>query len=144
MNLTEQTVAHWTERAKTIATIAHEGQKRTNGRPYIEHPARIAAAVEDRLKPIAWLHDVVEDTGITLEALKQEGFPSYILDAVDVLTHKDKEPNVVYWKRILTNPDAVAVKLQDIKDNMGETPSEYAKQKYEKALALFKQSGYSL
>lgn len=142
MNLTDQTLEHWIELSQKIATTAHEGQKRTNGRPYIEHPARIAAAVEPRLKPIAWLHDVVEDTGVTLDALRKQGFPSYIIEAVDLLTHKNKEPNVVYWKRILTNPDAATVKLADIKDNMGETPSEHAKQKYEKALALFKQAGY--
>lgn len=134
----------WIERARQIATIAHEGQKRTNGSPYIEHPARIAAKVEDRLKPIAWLHDVVEDTKVTLEDLKAEGFPTYILDAVDVLTHKNKEPNVTYWKRILTNPDAVIVKLRDIEDNLAETPSEYAREKYARALTLFKQAGYSL
>jgi (p)ppGpp synthase/HD superfamily hydrolase len=66
------------------------GQKRTNGSSYIKHPARVAAKVEDRLKPIAWLHDVVEDTKVTMEDLRVEGFPTYILDAVDVLTHKNK------------------------------------------------------
>jgi hypothetical protein len=51
---------------------------------------------------------------------------------------------VTYWKRILTNPDAVIVKLKDIEDNLAETPSEHAKEKYVRALALFKQAGYSL
>jgi len=134
----------WIERAMQIATVAHEGQKRTNGSSYIEHPARVAAKVEDRLKPIAWLHDVVEDTKVTMEDLRAEGFPTYILDAVDVLTHKNKEPNMTYWKQILTNPDAVIVKLRDIEDNLAETPSEYAKEKYARALALFKQAGHSL
>ena len=144
MNLTEQTVEHWIERAKQIATVAHEGQKRTNGSPYINHPARIADKAELRLKPIAWLHDVPEDTNVTLEDLKREGFPTYILAAVDLLTHRKGDTNMAYWKKILTNPDAVSVKLMDIQDNMGETPSEYAKEKYGRALALFKQAGYSL
>jgi len=144
MKLTEQTLDHWIALAQKIATAAHEGQKRTNGSPYIQHPARIAAKAEDRLKPIAWLHDVPEDTQVTLEDLKREGFPTYVLAAVDLLTHRKGDTNMAYWKKILTNPDAVTIKLLDIQDNMGETPSEYAKVKYAKALELFKQAGYSL
>jgi (p)ppGpp synthase/HD superfamily hydrolase len=121
-----------------VANLAHHGQLRKDGRtPYIKHPARVADAVEDRLKPIAWLHDVVEDTKITLEDLKSYGFPAYIIEAVDVLTHKNREPNVIYWGRIKENPDALAVKLADINDNVNDSPSEHAKQKYARALAFF-------
>jgi len=141
MNLVKQTEQQWIEKARQIATAAHAGQTRNNGRPY---PTRIVSKVEDRLKPIAFLHDVCEDTKVTLEDLKKEGFPSYIIDAVSLLTHKQGDSNIVYWKKILANPDAVNVKLRDIEDNLGETPSEHAKQKYARALELFKQAGYSL
>lgn len=132
------------ELAKQIATKAHEGQKRRGGDPYITHPARIAARVENRLKPIAWLHDVPEDTSITIDELQNMGFPEYIINAVDLLTHRKTESNKVYWERILTNEDAIAIKLEDIRDNLASNPSDYAKQKYAVALALFKQHGYEI
>ena len=120
-----------------IAGFAHEGQTRNDGSPYIEHPMRVAMAVEDRLKPIAYLHDVVEDTKVTLEDLKVAGFPSYVIETVDVLTHKNKEPNLDYWARIKANPDAKAVKLADINDNLNDKPSERARNKYDLALKFF-------
>lgn len=146
MKLTEQTLEHWTELAKQVATRIHEGQRRTNGGPYIDHPARVAEKVEPRLKPIAWLHDTVEDhpDKISIEDLKGMGFPSYIIDAVDLLTHRKGDTNMAYWKKIATNPDAVAVKLKDIEDNLGGNPTEYQIQKYGRALDLFKQLGYTV
>ncbi len=137
MKLSDQTTEYWTGRAKEIATFAHEGQKRTDGSPYINHPSRIADAVEARLKPIAWLHDVVEDTQVSLEDLKSQGFPSYVIEAIDLLTHRKGDSNIVYWTKIKANPDAKAVKLADINDNLSDKPSDYAKQKYAKALAFF-------
>ena len=146
MNLNEQTLEYWIEKAKEIATRTHEGQQRTNGRPYIEHLTRVANKAPDRLKPIAFLHDAIEDhpDKISLENLKAEGFPTYILVAVDLLTHRKGITNKEYWTSILSNPDAINVKLLDIQDNLGESPNEYQKQKYAKALALFQKAGYSL
>lgn len=139
MKLKEVTIEHWIEKAKQIAIAAHEGQTRNNGEPYITHPAAVAAAVELRLQPIAWLHDVVEDSAVTLNDLKQEGFPSYIIVAIDLLTHKNNEPNMSYWANIATNLDALEVKKKDIAHNMGSNPSEHAKRKYAKALVFFAQ-----
>lgn len=130
------------ELATMIATNAHKGQTRNDGCPYITHPLRVANNVEDRLKPIAILHDVCEDTPITLERLKDHGFPPYILKAIDLLTHKEGDSNIVYWNKILTNEDAAKVKVQDINDNLNDNPSDHAKLKYTRALALFKQYGY--
>ena len=144
MKLEDATIEHWINRMREIATAAHEGQTRRGGEPYITHPEAVAAMVEDRLKPIALGHDLIEDTKVTLDDLKKEGFPSYILDAVDLLTHKDKEPNVTYWARIATNPDALEVKKKDIAHNLGSNPSEHAKQKYAKAIEFFKQKGFSI
>ncbi len=127
------------QRAYKVAERAHEGQKRHDGSPYIKHPFRVADAVEERLKPIAYLHDVVEDTKVTIDDLKAEGFPSYIVNAVELLTHKKEDSNMVYWTKIKANPDAMAVKLADINDNLNDQPSEHAKQKYAKALTFFKQ-----
>jgi len=129
---------------RLIVYDAHQGQLRNNGKPYILHLERVANAVEDRLKPIALGHDLLEDTRVTLEDLKKEGFPPYILTAVDALTHKEGDSNIVYWNKILTNKDAIEVKIQDIMDNLGDSPSIQAKEKYSRALTLFKQAGYSV
>jgi len=137
MKLSDQTLQLWIQRAQAIAEEAHRGQKRTDGSPYINHPERVADAVEDHLKPIAWLHDVVEDTKVTLLDLRTIGFPLYIIEAVDLLTHRKGEPNLSYWGKIKGNPDALSVKLADINDNVNDTPSEYAKQKYGRALSFF-------
>ena len=137
MKLSEQTIEYWIAQAQVIATKAHRGQTRSDGSPYINHPLRVAMSVEDRLKPIAFLHDVVEDTSVTLEDLKKVGFPSYIITAVDLLTHRKNEPNLVYWGKIKKNPDALAVKLAYINDNVNDTPSEYARHKYARALSFF-------
>lgn len=146
MKLVENTIDHWIRLSEEIAKKIHVNDKRNGGEPYITHCARVASRVPDRLKPIAWLHDTVEDhpDEISISLLRKEGFPQYILSAVDLLTHKAGDSNIVYWTRILSNPDAIAVKLVDIDDNLHSNPSEHAKQKYARALALFKKHGYSL
>jgi (p)ppGpp synthase/HD superfamily hydrolase len=132
------------ELAKWIAEQGHAGQFRKDGTtPYMEHVNAVADAVEPRLKPIAYLHDVLEDTPVSLEELKELEFDSYVLDAVDLLTHRGSTPNIEYWKKIATNPDATAVKLADIQHNLSSQPSEHAKVKYAKALTFFKALGYS-
>lgn len=137
MKMSELPIEVWIEKMRNIAHAAHHGQKRNDGRPYIEHPERVAAAVEDRLKPIALGHDLIEDTKVTLKDLKRVGFPSYIIDAIDLLTHRKNEPNLSYWGKIKTNSDAKTVKLVDINDNVNDAPSEHARHKYARALSFF-------
>ena len=147
MSESTKTLDYWIEAAKKIAVFAHTGQFRNDKRtPYIKHPEEVANAVEKRLQPIAWLHDTIEDSKgkVTLDTLKEAGFPQYIIDAVDVLTHVATDTNVVYWNKILKNEDAVIVKIADIKANLGGNPSQYARDKYARALKLFADAGYSV
>jgi (p)ppGpp synthase/HD superfamily hydrolase len=137
-------INNWIKIAKDVAIEAHEGQLRRGGEPYVNHPIRVAEAVEDKLKPIAYCHDLIEDTYITLEDLKKLGLPPYVIVAVDLLTHKTGEPNMVYWKKMLVNSDAVIVKIADMKDNLASDPSECARKKYMRALGLFKLAGYNV
>ena len=134
MNLIDQTLEVWIERSKQILLMAFPTDSRA-----VRHATRIANNVEDRLKPIAYLHDTVEDHPeiVSIEMLKQEGFPSYIVEAVRLLTHLDSDSNRVYWGKVATNQDAKTVKLADIADNLSDQPSEYAKKKYAKALTFF-------
>ncbi|GAB6855988.1 HD domain-containing protein [Microbacterium xylanilyticum] len=105
-------------RAEAIARAAHAGQVDKTGHPYIDHPARVAARVQGnaQLEAIAWLHDVVEDTTVTLDDLRRE-FPDEIVDAVDALTKRPGETRQDYYARVRQNTRALQVKHADIDDN---------------------------
>lgn len=141
----EKTLDYWINLAREIAIKAHNGQFRSDGKtPYITHVEGVANAVEKRLKPIAWLHDVVEDTNVTLDDLRNYGFPEYIIVGVDLITHRKSVPNIVYWNAIAKNADASEVKIKDIKYNTNDAPSERQKEKYARALQVFAAAGYSV
>ena len=107
-----------TKKALVISFNAHKEQVDKSGMPYVYHPYRIAEQMEDEYSTcVALLHDVVEDTDITLEDLKDKGFPKEVLEAVALMTHDDETPYFEYIKRIKTNPIATAVKLADLQDN---------------------------
>lgn len=104
--------------AARIATAAHAGQVDKAGNPYIEHPARVAARVagDERAVAAAWLHDVVEDTAVTLAELEQT-FPAEVTTAVDALTRREGEEPADYYARVRSVPLALTVKLADLADN---------------------------
>ena len=107
------------ETALEIAIKAHKNQTDRYGKPYIFHPLRVMMNVDnDEDKVAAILHDVVEDSDITLDDLRKEGFPDEIINAVDCLTKRDGEEYIDYINRVLTSPIAKRVKLADLKDNM--------------------------
>lgn len=114
MTLQEQLV-----RATEIAVQAHTGHYDKNGQPYLGHVLRVMSAGHTLQEKIAGaLHDVVEDTDWTLEALANEGFSDEIIGAVDAMTHDDSETYDEYLLRVAKNPIAVRVKLNDLSDNM--------------------------
>ncbi|MBT2548095.1 phosphohydrolase [Arthrobacter sp. ISL-65] len=104
--------------AKAIATIAHRFQTDKIGVPYIEHPRRVAAKLDDSKHiAAAWLHDVIEDCGITADDLRAAGISGAVIDAVVLLTRTEDSKGDGYYAAILENPIALAVKLADIADN---------------------------
>ena len=107
------------ERAIKIAVDAHLGQKDKAGAPYILHLLRVMAGVEgESEKIVAILHDIVEDTSITIEDLESEGFSDEICAGVHAMTKIDGEDYDAYLQRVKHNPIAHHVKLADLKDNM--------------------------
>lgn len=66
----------------------------------------------------AVLHDVIEDTDITLDYLRDEGFSEEILFALDALTRKKDESYDEFISRIINNKIASYIKLADLCDNM--------------------------
>lgn len=103
---------------RSIATRAHAGQVDKAGEPYIGHPAHVAASVEGEFEEcVAWLHDVVEDTGITLDDLRALGVPDEVVSAVDALTRRVGEGYFDYVRRAGANALARPVKLADLRHN---------------------------
>ncbi len=129
-----------------LSFSAHLGQFDKAGRPYFTHPLIVAQQMESEYEICtALLHDVIEDTDITLEELEKI-FPSEITEAVKVLTHQE---GIDYFDYILTikdNPIARKVKLADLRHNLDATriadnpkllrDYERRKKKYERAIAL--------
>lgn len=106
-------------KAEFIAKKAHEGQVDKAGEPYFNHPERVANnfAGEEEVM-VALLHDVVEDSEITLEQLKAEGFSDTVLEALDAITRREGETYEEFICRVKENTIALKVKLADLLDNM--------------------------
>lgn len=137
-----------TRKAINIAYKAHEGQFDISGIPYIFHPFTVAMNMPDEVTTCAaLLHDVVEDTDISIENLKKE-FPKQVTDLVEILTHNENEDYFDYIRRIKQDENAVIIKLADLKHNMDRTrlsgievPKETLDKwdfKYKKALEILK------
>ena len=132
--------------AYAIAYVAHKGQVDKVGKDYINHPLTVASycKTEDE-RVVALLHDVVEDTNITLEDLSKF-FDSNIIDALKLLTHDDDTPYMEYVARIKENEIAKAVKIADLTHNMDlsrfENPTKWdydrVEYKYKPAMEILK------
>ena len=110
-----------TNMAMKIAYAAHHGQVDYNGIPYIFHPIHLAESMDDEYSCcVALLHDVVEDTDVTLEQLTAI-FPKEVTDAVALMTHNDNADYFDYVRAIKTNPIARKVKLADLAHNSDQT-----------------------
>jgi len=107
-----------TKKALKICFDAHKNQTDKSGLPYVFHPFHLAEQMEtEETTIVALLHDVVEDTNVTLEDLEGEGFKSEIIEAIALMTHDDKTDYMDYVRAIKNNPIAKAVKLADLKHN---------------------------
>lgn len=135
-----------TNKAMRFAYTAHHGQLDYNGIPYIFHPIHLAEQMDDEIACCAaLLHDVVEDTAVTMEEIARE-FPAEVVAVLKLLTHEKTVPYFDYVRAIKADPIAVKIKLADIAHNADQTRCvgsdltdaqlNYWKQKYEKARAI--------
>lgn len=133
-------------KAQRISTWAHKDQKRWDGTPYIDHPREVAFSldVDDfEGRTVAWLHDVVEDTKVTLQDLG-EVFSSLIIEAIDAITKREGESYLDSILRVKKNPIATRVKIADLKHNISSLNGPTTKDKknvYKMALYIL-QKGY--
>lgn len=107
------------EDAIALAVKAHRGQTDKNGQPYILHPLRVMLRLEtEEEKIVGILHDVVEDTDVTVEELRATGYSEEILAALDCVTKREGEAYEDFVRRSASNLLAKRVKLADLEDNM--------------------------
>ena len=130
-----------TRLAIKIAYKAHMDQNDRSGIPYILHPIHVAEQMKDEVTTIvALLHDVVEDTSVTLEDLKKYGFSQEVLEAIEVLTHKDGVKYMDYIRNLANNPVARKVKIEDIKHNTDLTRTTNLNDKVFKKLPIYQEA----
>lgn len=107
-----------TKQAMKVAFEAHKEQTDKAGLPYIYHPICVAEKMDDEVSTcVALLHDVVEDSTVTFEELRELGFTEEMINVLTLLTHSDEEPYMRYIERIKENPIATKVKLADLAHN---------------------------
>ena len=128
-------------KAIEIAVKAHAGQVDKGGSPYILHPLRVMLKCENETEKIcAVLHDVIEDTDITCDYLRAEGFNDEIIAALRCLTKIDGENYNDFIGRVLTNETACRVKLADLADNIDLTRIKNPTEKDEERIKKYNQA----
>jgi (p)ppGpp synthase/HD superfamily hydrolase len=123
------------DNAAWIAFSAHGARRQMyDGKPYFYHVEGVAEAFadEDR-KTVAYLHDVVEDTDVTLEHLATL-FPAHIVAGVDAMTHREGESYKEYLNRVAADPLAIHVKLADLRFNLRHPGKPHLTPKYKRAI----------
>ena len=106
------------EKALEIAAKAHSGVKDKQGEPYILHPIRVMMGVQgEQARIVALLHDVVEDTTVTLDDIQADNFSEEVLAALALVTLAEGQPYSEYVIACKANDIARQVKLSDLRDN---------------------------
>lgn len=120
------------EKSYQLAVDAHSQQRRKSGEPYILHPIAVAKICAEEIGLgataiiAALLHDVVEDTKVTLQDIREQFGPK-IEKIVDGLTkldsaYKDKSPQAENFKKVLStlveDVRVVLIKMADRLHNM--------------------------
>jgi (p)ppGpp synthase/HD superfamily hydrolase len=132
------------EKAISIAADAHQGQRDKTGSPFILHPLRVMLRVSEADERIvAALHDVVEDSDLTLDDLRQAGFSRAVVTAVEAMTRREGEAYDDFVLRAGADPIGRAVKRADLLDNLEQVRSAVARpsddertKRYRRALGL--------
>ena len=130
-----------TKKALIISFNAHKNQIDKSGMPYVYHPFHLAEQMNDEYSTcVALLHDVVEDTDITLVDLMSEGFPDEVIDALSLMTHNDDVLYLDYVRALTNNSLARKVKLADLAHNSDLTRLDKVEDKDLERVKKYKQA----
>ena len=133
-----------TKKAMKITYEAHHKQEDKGGVPYVFHPLHLAEQMDDETSvTAALLHDLIEDTDVTIKKLYKHGFSDEVIEIVKLLTHEKDVPYFEYIEKLKSNPVASKIKIADLKHNSDASryPEQYKKlpeklEKYSKALEI--------
>lgn len=137
------------DKAISIAAQAFEGKHDKGGQPYILHCLHVMNRVKrlgEQAMIAAVLHDLIEDTDWTAQALIDEGFDPKTVSLITLLTHGDGEDYMDYIMRISVSPAARLIKMADLRHNSdihrmkGLREKDFKRlEKYHKAYAFLKE-----
>ena len=89
--------------------------------PYVLHCLRVMMHVRgEHQRAVAVLHACVEESKVSLEELRREGFAPEVIEALAILPRRQGETAVECARRVAQNPIARAVKLSDAAAHMNE------------------------
>lgn len=103
-----------------IATSAHHGQFDRGGNPYILHPLKVMHYLksdDEELQCIALGHDVIEDTSVTYQDLRDAGISQRVINGIAALTKQPGQTYEEYKQCVFANEDAMRVKMADLRHN---------------------------
>ena len=137
-----------TRKALKLCFEAHKDQVDKTGLPYVFHPFHLAEQMDDEISTVcALLHDVVEDTSITLGTISCMGYPDEVVEVLSLLTHDPAVEYMDYVRAIAQNPIAKKVKLADLAHNSDATRLDHVDErmaarfkKYAQAMELLRNS----
>lgn len=139
-------MANMVDRARELAYMAHDGQLRDGGKPYIVHPEAVVNLLRElgcindpEILAVAWLHDLVEDTAYTLEYVRKQfgknvAFGVWLLtDDITIKQHKRKSDTINRLKHYTNNKFSI-IKLADRLSNLDTMSIWKPKRQYKYAL----------
>jgi len=158
-------ICGWDDADQILSTaeLAHTGQTRRSGEPYIEHPIAVANIInqyypgERLLCTAALLHDTLEDAVANgnfkdeqelIDTIKnsyrnpEEGMQ--VLSIVYALTHEKGGDYTDYMLTLASNPDALKIKLADMLHNMSTSPTPRQAKKYRTAFDALTNNGKNI
>lgn len=103
-----------------IVTNAHHGQFDRGGQPYVLHVLKVMHYLksdDEELQCIALGHDVIEDTDVTYQELREAGFTDRVIEGIRLLTKLPGQTLDEYKAGVFSNIDAMRVKLCDLRHN---------------------------
>ena len=107
-----------TDKALALVTEKFQGVTDQDGEPYLMHCLRVMNGVDlPEAQLVGLMHDLVEDTDVTIEDLKQMEFDPLTIEAVDLITHREEDGYADYVVKLKPNPLARSAKLADLRDN---------------------------
>ena len=112
---------HNLNRMIVLVTTEFDGIFDKGGVPYILHCLKVMHYLksdDDELQQVAVGHDLIEDRkNVTYKMLREMGFPERVIEGIRCLAKVPGESEEEYLAKVMSNPDAIRVKLADLRHN---------------------------